>query len=179
MLVGGVSALLLQMLHPAALAGVWDHSDFRRDSAGRLRRTADFLSQTTFGSREEALQAIARIRRIHDGIDGHLPDGSPYRANDPDLLTWVHVAGVSSFLRSYMRYSRPLSGAEQDRYYSETAITAELLARSRSPRAGPAPRHTCRPFARSFGSTAAPRKSPRPSSRPPHPVLGSPRHATS
>jgi uncharacterized protein (DUF2236 family) len=124
MLVGGVSALLLQMLHPAALAGVWDHSDFRRDMAGRLGRTASFLSGTTFGSTEEARALIARVRAVHGRIKGVLPHGRPYSANDPDLLTWVHVAGTWSFLQSYLRYGPGLRAADRDRYFAETARVA-------------------------------------------------------
>jgi uncharacterized protein (DUF2236 family) len=75
MMVGGVSALLLQMLHPAALAGVWDHSDFRRDMTGRLQSTATFLGGTTYGSTEQALALVARVRSIHDRVHGTLPDG--------------------------------------------------------------------------------------------------------
>jgi len=128
MMIGGVSALLLQMLHPLALAGVWDHSDFRRDRLGRLRRTAQFISLTTFGSTASAERAIGRVRSIHDRVSGTLPDGTPYDANDPALLNWVHVAEVDSFLRAYVRYREPgLSGAEQDRYLAETAIVAERL----------------------------------------------------
>lgn len=128
MMIGGVSALLLQMLHPLALAGVWDHSDFRRDRLGRLRRTAQFISLTTFGSTASANRAIGHVRHIHDHVSGTLPDGTPYDANDPTLLTWVHVAEVDSFLRAYLRYRDPgLTGAEQDRYLAETAIIAERL----------------------------------------------------
>lgn len=128
MMIGGVSALLLQMLHPLALAGVWDHSDFRRDRLGRLRRTAQFISLTTFGSTASANRAIERVRAIHDHVSGTLPDGTPYDANDPALLTWVHVAEVDSFLRAYLRYREPgLSGADQDRYFAETAAIAERL----------------------------------------------------
>ncbi|MDF2494023.1 oxygenase MpaB family protein [Sphingomonas sp.] len=128
MMIGGVSALLLQMLHPLALAGVWDHSDFRRDRLGRLRRTAQFIALTTFGSTASATAAINRVRSIHDRVSGTLPDGTPYDANDPALLTWVHVAEVDSFLRAYVRYRDPsLTGAEQDRYLAETATIAERL----------------------------------------------------
>src|SRR5919112_988161 len=83
MMVGGIAALLLQMLHPKALAGVWDHSDFRGNMHGRLRNTARFIAVTTFGARGEAEAAIARVRRIHDHVTGTLPDGTPYDANDP------------------------------------------------------------------------------------------------
>src|SRR3954470_13336719 len=82
MMVGGVAALLLQMLHPAVLAGVWDHSNFREDMLGRLRRTARFIALTSYASRPDAEAAIARVRAIHARVTGTLPDGTPYRADD-------------------------------------------------------------------------------------------------
>lgn len=127
MLIGGTTALLVQMLHPLALAGVWDHSDFRRDMAGRLRRTAQFISGTTYGGTATAEALITRVRAIHERVTGTLPDGTPYSANDPALLTWVHVAEVSSFLAAYLRYRGPLGEADQDRYYAEVATIAERL----------------------------------------------------
>lgn len=128
MMIGGVSALLLQMLHPRALAGVWDHSDFRRDRHGRLRRTAQFITLTTFAASSTAETAIAKVRRIHDRVEGTLPDGTPYSANDPDLLTWVHVAEVDSFLRAHLRYKdAALPGAVQDAYLADYAEVARRL----------------------------------------------------
>ena len=128
MMTGGVSALLLQALHPLALAGVWDHSTFRTDILGRLRRTATFIAGTTYGNRHDALALIERVRRIHLGVTGVGPDGQPYRASDPELLTWVHVAEVSSFMTAHLRYVNPrLPVAEQDRYFAETARIAEML----------------------------------------------------
>jgi uncharacterized protein (DUF2236 family) len=128
MMTGGISALLLQTLHPLALAGVWDHSTFRTDILGRLRRTATFVAGTTFGSRADALALIERVKTIHLDVSGTAPDGRVYRADDPDLLTWVHVAEVSSFLKAYLRYVNPaLSEAEQDRYFEETATIARRL----------------------------------------------------
>ncbi|MFV3415559.1 oxygenase MpaB family protein [Pseudomonas nitroreducens] len=135
MLIGGISALLLQMLHPAALGGVWDHSNFRADMLGRLRRTGQFISATTYGSRNDAEKLIERVRRIHAGVHGTLPDGTSYAASDPDLLTWVHVAEVSCFLASHLRYLNPdLSEEEQDRYYNEIALIAERLGARNVPR---------------------------------------------
>src|SRR6202000_2673014 len=99
--------LLMQMLHPGALAGVWDHSDFRRDMSGRLKRTARFIAGTTYGDRAEAQEFIDRVRNVHARVVGTLDDGTPYAADDPDLLTWVHVAEVSSFLAAYLRYVDP------------------------------------------------------------------------
>ena len=134
MMIGGVSSLLLQMLHPGALGGVWDHSNFRRDMSGRLRRTAQFISGTTYGSTDQALRLIERVRHVHERVHGELPDGTPYRASDPALLTWVHVAEVRSFLSSYLRYRNPaLSAAEQDRYFAETAIIARHLGATSVP----------------------------------------------
>lgn len=127
MMVGGVSALLLQMLHPGALAGVWDHSNFRQDMAGRLRRTASFIGGTTYGSTEQAEELIERVRAIHDRVHGTLPDGRAYSANDPDLLTWVHVAGSWCFLRSYLQHGGRISPADRDRYFAETAAIALRL----------------------------------------------------
>lgn len=135
MLIGGVGALLLQMLHPLALAGVWDHSNFQADMLGRLRRTAQFIAGTTFGSRADAERLIARVRHIHAGITGTGADGRPYAASDPALLTWVHVAEVSCFLRAYVRHRNPgFSGADQDRYYDEIARVAEALGAVDVPR---------------------------------------------
>jgi uncharacterized protein (DUF2236 family) len=122
MMVGGVAALLLQMLHPAALAGIWDHSNFRRDMLGRLRRTARFIATTTYADRAEAEAAIARVRRIHDAVRGTLPDGRAYHAADPHLLAWVHATEAISFLDAWQRYGdRPLDRAGRDRYFAEFA----------------------------------------------------------
>lgn len=128
MMVGGVAALLLQMLHPSALAGVWDHSRFRDDMLGRLRRTARFIAVTTFGDRIVAEQAIARVREVHGHVRGVLPDGQSYSAADPGLLAWVHVTEASSFLDAWIRYGEPgMSQADQDRYFAEFALVARAL----------------------------------------------------
>ena len=134
MMVGGITALLMQMLHPGALAGVWDHSDFRGDMSGRLKRTAQFIAGTTYGDRAEAQRYIDRVRAIHAKVAGRLPDGTPYAADDPDLLTWVHVAEVSSFLAAYIHYVDPaFPPQEQDRYLRETAEVAQRLGARRVP----------------------------------------------
>ncbi|WP_256961317.1 oxygenase MpaB family protein [Salinicola salarius] len=135
MMCGGISALLLQMLHPLALAGVWDHSNFRRDMIGRLRRTSQFIAVTTFGSRDDAERILERVRRVHDSVSGYAADGTPYAASDPDLLVWVHVAEMSRFLASHIRYRDPgLSLADQDRYFAETARVAEALGARHVPK---------------------------------------------
>lgn len=136
MMVGGIRSLLLQMLHPHALQGVLDHSNFREDMHGRLRRTAKFIAVTTFGHRDDATKAIERVNRIHAEVGGTLPDGTLYAASDPRVLAWVHVAEATSFLAAYMRHVRPdMPGHEQDEYYRQFAIVARALG------ADPVPLH--------------------------------------
>lgn len=127
MLSGGLCALMLQTLHPRALAGVWDHSNFREDLVGRLRRTTDFVAGSTYAGRDEAERLIARVRAIHARVQGTTADGTPYRADDPALLTWVHVTESYGFLQGYRRYCRAVPTALADAYYTETARVAEAL----------------------------------------------------
>ena len=128
MMVGGVRGLLLQMLHPHALQGVLDHSNFRTDMHGRLRRTARFIAVTTFGHRDDAMAAVDRVNRIHAKVGGTLPDGTAYSATDPRTLAWVHVAEATSFLAAYLRHVRPdMPGSEQDEYYRQFAVIARAL----------------------------------------------------
>ncbi|WP_027852344.1 oxygenase MpaB family protein [Marinobacterium litorale] len=135
MLCGGIGALMLQMLHPLALAGVWDHSSFREDMIGRLRRTSQFIAGTTFAATEDARWLIERVREIHSHVSGYAPDGRAYSANDPELLTWVHVAEVRSFMAGYLRYGDPtLSTQDQDHYFAEVALVAEALGARNVPR---------------------------------------------
>ncbi|MGL5929248.1 MAG: oxygenase MpaB family protein, partial [Dermatophilaceae bacterium] len=125
---GGVAALLLQSLHPGAMAGVAGHSGYRGDPWGRLQRTSHFLATTTFGTIDDAEDAIARVRGIHERVRGRDHRGRPYRASDPNLLGWVHVAEATSFLTAYQRFSAtPLSSDEADTYVAQSAIVAERL----------------------------------------------------
>ncbi len=128
MVIGGLAALLLQTLHPLAMAGVAEHSNYREDPIGRLRRTAAFVGATTFGTVDEASRAIEHVREIHRRVSGRAPDGRTYSADDPELLTWVHVAEMSSFLAAADRYGpRRLRVDERDRYFAETAVVARRL----------------------------------------------------
>jgi len=128
MFIGAIRALLLQSLHPLAMAAVAEHSDYRGDPWGRLQRTSHFVGVTTFGRSAEAQQAIARVRAIHQRVTGTAPDGRPYAASDPHLLTWVHIAEADSFLRAHARFgTRPLDKAGRDGYVADMArIGAEL-----------------------------------------------------
>jgi uncharacterized protein (DUF2236 family) len=135
MLTGGFAALMLQSLHPLAMAGVVDHSRWREDPIDRLRRTAAFVATTCYGSTAAADRAINGVLRVHDRVHGVAPDGRPYSAHQADLLTWVHVAEMGSFLAAYQIYGRqPLNGAEQDTYFAETARIAERLGAPDVPR---------------------------------------------
>lgn len=130
MMIGGLSALLLQTLHPLVMAGVADHSRYQEDPLGRLRRTAAFLEATTFGSVDEARRALEDVRLVHAMVDGRSPDGRRYSAGRPDLLTWVHAAETWSFLHAYQRYGPSAVGASEagDYYLATSAVARELGA---------------------------------------------------
>lgn len=128
MIVGGLRALYFQALHPVALRGVADHSDFRGDPWGRLSRTGDFVGAITYGTREQAEAASARVRAVHGalgGIDPHT--GRAYRVDEPDLLRWIHCCEVDSFLTTTRRAGLALSAAEADEYVREQRLSAELV----------------------------------------------------
>jgi uncharacterized protein (DUF2236 family) len=123
------------MLHPQALGGVWDHSDVHDDMLGRLRRTARFIATTTYAHRDKAEAAIVRVKAIHEQVSGTLPDGTEYRATDPRLLAWVHVAGAVNFLDSWRRYAEPrMSRADQDAYFTQSGEIARMLNADPVPR---------------------------------------------
>lgn len=128
MYAGGIRALLLQALHPAAMAGVAGHSGYRSDPWGRLQRTSEFIAMTTYGPIPSALALIERVRTVHDRVRGKTDDGTPYRASDPHLLAWVHIAETESFLTSFQHFGdRRLTPEEADRYVEEAAPVGELL----------------------------------------------------
>jgi uncharacterized protein (DUF2236 family) len=128
MLSGGLCALMLQTLHPLALAGVWDHSNFREDLVGRLRRTTNFVAGTTYAARGQAERLVARVAAIHARVRGCTEDGRAYAADDPRLLTWVHVTESYGFLQGYRRYGlQALPDGAADRYYDEVRRIAEAL----------------------------------------------------
>ncbi|KOT37237.1 hypothetical protein ADK41_20400 [Streptomyces caelestis] len=128
MFIGGLSALLLQSLHPLAMAAVAGHSGFRGDPWGRLQRTSTFLATTTYGTADSAQQAVDRVRAVHETVRGITADGEEYRASDPRLLCWVHIAEVDMFLRAHQRYgARPLDDEGCDAYVADMARVATAL----------------------------------------------------
>jgi uncharacterized protein (DUF2236 family) len=134
MMVGGLSSLMIQALNPRALAAVWDHSNFREQLKARLGRTALFVASTTYGSLEMATQSIARVNAIHAKIQGIDQHGHPYKANEPDLLRWVHLIETVSFLNAYQHLAlRPLSAADCNRYVVEMNKVGQMLGATNLP----------------------------------------------
>jgi uncharacterized protein (DUF2236 family) len=135
MLIGGIGSLILQALHPQALAGVWDYSTFRTDLKGRLGRTAHFIAATTYGPQKMALDIIDKVNNIHRHIRGFDESGKPYIATDPHLLKWVHITETYSFLNSYLTYCNPhLSVEEVDQYFQEMRVVGEKLGATDLPK---------------------------------------------
>jgi uncharacterized protein (DUF2236 family) len=128
MMIGGISSLILQALHPQALAGVWDHSSFREDLKGRLGRTAFFIAATTYGPTDMADKIINKVNQIHTNIRGLDEFGKPYSATDPHLLAWVHLTETHSFMQSFEDYRvERLSLKEKDQYFLEMKSLGERM----------------------------------------------------
>jgi uncharacterized protein (DUF2236 family) len=157
MFIGGLRALLLQSLHPLAMAAIADYSGYRADPWGRLHRTGHFIGTTTFGTVDDAERAVTTVRKVHSRITGIAPDGRPYAANDPHLLGWVHVAEVDSFLRAYQRYgASKLTRKASDDYVSDMATIADALGVTDPPQSTAALRATIEGYrAELKGTTAA------------------------
>jgi len=130
---GGIRALLLQTLHPLALAGIDGHSSYRNDPFGRLHRTGAFIAATTFGSEEMADRTAAGITRMHARVSGTAQDGRGYSATDPELLTWVHIALVDSMLAAYVGFGNdgPL---DADRYVADMSVVGAAMGVPQPPR---------------------------------------------
>jgi uncharacterized protein (DUF2236 family) len=128
LLVGGLSALMAQALHPLAIAAVADHSDYKQDVWGRYDRTTNYVVTTIYGTTNQALAAGARVRAVHAPIKGvDRVTGLPYDADDPVLLLWIHATLVAGFLAAYRRFVRPLDQDHGDRYVAEMVRQAQLV----------------------------------------------------
>lgn len=136
-LVGGIRALLLQAMHPGALGGVTQHSRYEDDPLGRLSGTIRWLTVTTFGSLEAVAQEASRVNRMHEKVSGEYVDKAgesrPYRASDADLLLWVHIAFMDSFLRSHQLYSRAVLPGGADAYVNLWGKSVKPLGLSSVP----------------------------------------------
>jgi uncharacterized protein (DUF2236 family) len=126
LLVGGIAAVILELAEPRVRTGIWDHTSFRSDPVTRLRRTGLAAMVTVYGARSTAERMIAGVRRMHERVSGETPSGAHYRASDPELLRWVQATAAFGFMEAYRAYVRPLSLADQDRFYAEGVPASHL-----------------------------------------------------
>jgi uncharacterized protein (DUF2236 family) len=126
LLVGGVAAVLLELAEPRVRSGVWEHTTFRSAPLPRLQRTGYAAMLTVFGARSRTEAMIRGINAGHARIAGRTPAGAPYRADDVELLTWVHATATFGFLQGYVRCVRPLDAARRDAFYAENQASARL-----------------------------------------------------
>lgn len=122
----GTGAILMELLHPSVMAGVFAHSSYRTDTLRRARNTLGYVLRTTFGSTPAATRVIESVKRVHSRIDGVRPDGVRYRALDPELIAWVHTSIPWAVMTAYDRYARPLRVEEKDRYLREQAVIGRM-----------------------------------------------------
>jgi uncharacterized protein (DUF2236 family) len=131
--IGGVTAVIMELAEPRVRTGVWEHTTFRADPARRLRATGLAAMVTIYGARSAAEAMIARVRRMHDAVAGTTPTGQSYRANEPELLSWVQATAAYGFLQAYHALVQPLSSAQRDRYYAEGKVAAGLYGAAGAP----------------------------------------------
>lgn len=131
--VGGIAAVILELAEPRVRTGVWEHTSFRTHPVPRLQRTGLAAMVTVYGAASTARAMIAGVRRRHDGVQGLTPEGRPYHANDPELLTWVQATAAFGFLQAYHVYARPLSAQERDAFYAEAAVSGRLYGAEHPP----------------------------------------------
>ena len=130
--IGGITAVLMELAEPSVRTGVWDHTTFRTDPLRRMRRTGLAAMVTVYGARSISEPMIAGVSRMHSRIEGLTPAGVPYRADDPELLRWVHATALYGFMEAYHRYVCPLSPVERDRFVKE-GVPAALLYGAKDP----------------------------------------------
>ncbi|WAC20635.1 oxygenase MpaB family protein [Luteolibacter sp. SL250] len=133
LVIGGITAVLLELAEPKVRSGVWDHTTFRTDPLKRMRRTGLAAMVTVYGARSQATRMISGVRRMHEQVRGTTPEGVPYEANDPELLRWVHATAAFGFLEAYHHYVTPLDQAGRDRYYAEGAPISRLYGAETAP----------------------------------------------
>lgn len=134
LVVGGIAGVILELAEPRVRTGVWEHTRFREDPVGRMKRTGHAAMATIYAPAETARALIAGVSRRHAQIEGATPDGAAYAASDPELLNWVQATASFGFLEAYRRFARTLSPAECDRFYAEVVQAAALYGATRAPR---------------------------------------------
>jgi uncharacterized protein (DUF2236 family) len=123
---GGVAAVILELAEPRVRTGVWEHTTFRTDPIARMERTGLAAMVTVYGAQSVAEKMIAGVRGMHARVDGTTPSGQAYRANDPELLDWVHVTAAFGFLEAYAAFVRSVGDADRDRFYAEAVPAGRL-----------------------------------------------------
>ena len=131
--VGGLTAVVLQLAEPRVGSGVWQYTSFRQRPMDRLRRTAHAAMLSVYGPRSGAEAMIAGVNRLHAHVRGTARDGRPFRADDPELLQWVHATACFGFVEAYHAYVHPLTTLERDRFYAESAPVATLYGATSAP----------------------------------------------
>lgn len=134
LVVGGIAAVILELAEPKVRSGVWEHTSFRRDPVTRMRRTGYAAMVTIYAPAEAARAMIAGVVSAHARVEGKTPAGEAYRANDEDLLDWVHATAAFGFFEAYSRFVRPLSRADMDQLLAEGATGAALYGAHGAPR---------------------------------------------
>ncbi|QIO05360.1 oxygenase MpaB family protein [Acinetobacter shaoyimingii] len=124
--IGGITAVLLELTEPSVASGVWNHSNFKTDTFGRLHRTGYAAMVTVYAPKEIAEQMIARVVKMHDQVQGINFLGQAYRANDPELLTWVQATALFGFTEAYSAFVEPLRKIEKDLAFIEGQTAAQL-----------------------------------------------------
>jgi uncharacterized protein (DUF2236 family) len=122
----GIAAILMEVLHPSVMAGVYEQSSYRTQPLRRAQNTLGYVLRTTFGSTPAATDIIERVKRVHSRVNGVRPDGVPYAALDPELIAWVHTCIPWAVMEAFSRYRRPLSTVERDRYLAEQAVIGRM-----------------------------------------------------
>lgn len=132
--IGGVTAVLLELAHPAVRTGVWEHSSFKSDPFTRLHRTGYAAMVTVYAPRDQAQAMIARVVRMHSKVQGHTPEGVAYAASDPELLRWVQATAIFGFTQAYQHYVQPMPAADKDAVFQEGQASALLYSAEDLPR---------------------------------------------
>jgi uncharacterized protein (DUF2236 family) len=122
----GMAAIIMEVLHPSVMAGVFEQSSYRTQPLKRAQNTLGYVLRTTFGNTEAATAVIGRVHRIHSRVNGTRPDGVPYRALDPELIGWVHTCIPWAVMEAFHHYNRALTTAERDRYLKEQAVIGRM-----------------------------------------------------
>jgi uncharacterized protein (DUF2236 family) len=125
-MIAGMGAIIMEILHPSVMAGVQDLSSYQEQPLRRGRTTFGYVVTTTFANTQAARRLINTVKRMHGRVSGTRPDGVPYRALDPELIGWVHTCIPWAIMEAYQRFKGPLAIAERDRYLREQAVIGRM-----------------------------------------------------